>query len=272
MRHRLLERCIAGLLLAFACVAAGWAQPAAKRTAIEGEPVRSVLWVGNSFFYFNNGIVSYMSQLAAGSGEGAATRHTMFTVSGGGIDWQDIEPYLRPDSRVGRYSFLPNNEVRFNAPGQQYDTVVIMDCSQCPIHPQLKGIFHEYAKRDADAARKYGVRPVLFMSWAYKDKPEMTAQLAGAYTTEGNANDMLVIPAGLAFARAVEKRPELELYQPDKRHPTVAGTYLAACTSYAALTGRSPVGNPYTGGLAPDVARFLQQTAWETVADYYGSR
>ena len=30
---------------------------------------------------------------------------------------------------------------------------------------------------------------------------------------------------------------------------------------YAALTGRSPVGNPYTAGLDPSQARFLQQMA-----------
>jgi hypothetical protein len=32
--------------------------------------------------------------------------------------------------------------------------------------------------------RKHGARPVYFMSWAYQDKPEMTAQLAEAYTRE----------------------------------------------------------------------------------------
>src|SRR5437764_11017061 len=112
----------------------------------------------------------------------------------------------------------------------------MMDCSQCPIHPQLQGICHDYAKRDAEIARKHGVRPAFFMSWAYKDRPEMTAKLADAYTAEANANDALVIPAGLAFARAMASRPDLELYQPDKRHPSVAGTYLAACTAYAALT------------------------------------
>ena len=34
----------------------------------------------------------------------------------------------------------------------------------------------------------------------------MTAQLAAAYTEAGNANDALVIPAGLAFAKALYKR------------------------------------------------------------------
>jgi len=79
-----------------------------------------------------------------------------------------------------------------------------------------------------------------------------------------------VIPAGLAFARARERQPELDLYAPDKRHPSLAGTYLAACTTYAALTGKSPVGNSYVAGLDAQAAKFLQEVAWETAQDYYG--
>jgi len=130
-------------------------------------------------------------------------------------------------------------------------------------------VFHEYVKKDSEIIARNGARPVLFMSWAYKDKPEMTAQLAEQYTIAGNANDALVIPAGLAFARAIADRPGLELYQPDKRHPSLAGTYLAACTTYAAITGKSPVGNSYTAGLDAALAAFLQTTAWETVRAYY---
>jgi hypothetical protein len=66
----------------------------------------------------------------------------------------------------------------------------------------------------------------------------------------------------------VALKPELELYVPDKRHPSLAGTYLAACTVYAALLGKSPVGNAYTAGLPADVARHLQQVAWDTVKEY----
>jgi len=107
------------------------------------------------------------------------------------------------------------------------------------------------------------------MTWAYKDKPEMTAQLAEEYTIAGNSNDALVIPAGLAFAKAIAKRSELELYQSDKRHPSLLGTYLAACTSYASIYQKSPVGNRYTAGLDPAVARFLQTIAEETVREYF---
>jgi hypothetical protein len=158
----------------------------------------------------------------------------------------------------------------FNQPGKQFDAVVVMDCSQCPIHPQLKGVFHDYAKKQSDIVRKHGARPIFFMSWAYKDKPEMTAQLAEAYTLAANRNDALVIPAGLAFAKAIARRPELELYQPDTRHPTLAGTYLAACTTYAAVFGKSPVGNNYVAAIDRDTANFLQTVAWETVREYFG--
>jgi hypothetical protein len=109
------------------------------------------------------------------------------------------------------------------------------------------------------------------MTWAYKDKPEMTAQLAEEYTMAGNNNDALVIPAGLAFAKAIGKRPELEFYQPDKRHPTLIGTYLAASTAYASIYKKSPAGNSYVGGVDPKTANFLQSVAWETVQEYFGN-
>ena len=80
---------------------------------------------------------------------------------------------------------------------------------------------------------------------------------------------MLVIPVGLAFANAIKKRGDLELYQPDKRHPSPAGTYLAASTAYAALYGKSPVGNKFTAGLDAATVELLQNVAWETVQSYY---
>jgi hypothetical protein len=191
------------------------------------------------------------------------------TISGSGLDWHDVASYLQPNG-IGKYSFVPGNKIVFNPAGRQFDGVIMMDCSQCPIHPQLEAAFHATVKKDAEIVSKYGARPILFMSWAYKDKPEMTAQLAEQYTIAGNANNALVIPAGLAFAKAIAKRPQLELYQPDLRHPTLAGTYLAACTSFATIQKKSPVGLKYTAGLDPEVAGFLQSVAAETVKEYFG--
>ena len=61
------------------------------------------------------------------------------------------------------------------------------------------------------------------------------------------------------------KATEVPLRVEDGRHPTLAGTYLAACTMFAALRGESPVGLAYTAGLSDTQASILQQVAWETV-------
>ena len=257
----------ASLLVAVAAPATAQTKPA--RVEAAGAPIRSVLWIGNSFFYYNNSMHGHYNDLVRAGEPGAKNRGTSVTISGSGLDWHDIAAYLAPDG-IGKYSFVPGNKIVFNPPGKQFDTVIMMDCSQCPVHPQLAGAFHATVKKDAAIIAKYGARPVLFMSWAYKDAPEMTAQLAEQYTIAGNANDALVIPAGLAFAKAIAKRPELELYQPDKRHPTLAGTYLAACTTYATLRKKSPVGIKYDAGLGAELATFLQTVADETVKEYLG--
>ena len=245
------------------------AQTKPKRTDIGSEPVRSTMWVGNSFFYYNNSMHDHVRNIVRAADPQARPRAVSVTISASRLVWHDMESYFRPNA-IGSYALAGDNEIAPASSGRQYDTVIMMDCSQCPIHSQLRSLFHEYAKKHSDTIRKHGARPVLFMSWANKDKPEMTAQLAEQYTIAGNNNDALVIPAGLAFAKAIAKRPDLEFYQPDKRHPSLIGTYLAANTVYAALYRKSPVGNKYLAGIDPATAQFLQTVAWETTQEYFG--
>ena len=164
---------------------------------------KTEIFIGNSFFYYNNSMHSHVlaMQRAADPANKQAYRATSVTISGSGFDWHDVESYFRPNA-IGYYSFDEQNNVVFNKLDKLFDVAIMMDCSQCPIHPTLKTVFTEYAKKDSDIVRAKGAKPVFFMSWAYADKPEMTAQLAEAYTIAGNANNALVIPAGLAFARA----------------------------------------------------------------------
>src|SRR5207302_11331400 len=151
-----------------------------------------------------------------------------------------VESYFRPNA-IASYSFDEHNNVVFGERDKLFDVAVMMDCSQCPIHPRLKTVFSEFAGKDSEIVRAHGAKPVFFMSWAYADKPEMTAQLAEAYTVAGNANNALVIPAGLAFARAISKQPELNLYAPDRGHPSLAGAYLPTYGVFAARLARAPL-------------------------------
>jgi hypothetical protein len=80
----------------------------------------------------------------------------------------------------------------------------------------------------------------------------------------------VAIPAGLAFAKSIGKRPGLEFFQLDNRHPSLIGTYLAASTAYASIYKKSPINNSYVAGIDPKTANFLQSVAWETVQEYFG--
>jgi len=63
--------------------------------------------------------------------------------------------------------------------------------------------------------------------------------------------------------------PALNLFAPDREHPSLAGTYLQTCVVYAAVTRNSPVPLRYApAGISPEDALFLRQIAWETVRDW----
>ena len=265
MRQTLLSLLLAAALFVAPALAVAQTAPFVKTLA--PQKPNNFLFIGNSFYYFNNGITRHIAGLERGLG-GPVHRATMATIDGSGLDWHDVESYFRPGA-VGYYDIDASNTLTFAPPGKIYDAAVMMDCSQCPIHPQLAPVFVKQVKLDSDIVRKHDAIPILFMSWAYADKPGMTAALAEAYTKAGNDNGALVIPAGLAFARALKGRPDVRLYIEDNRHPTMAGTYLAAATTYGAIQGRSPEASTYTAGLDGDLASYLRSVAWATVQAYY---
>jgi hypothetical protein len=227
----------------------------------------SILLIGNSFFYYNNGINHHLNGFVLADDPAYNLRTVMVTISGGGVDWHDVKSYFRPNA-LSRYSFDADNTVVFNTLDRLFDVAILLDSSQGPIHPELRSTFETVGAQHIETIRANGAEPVLFMSWAYKDMPEMTEALAEAYVSAGERHGVLVIPAGLAFARSIAARRDLDLYVADKRHPSLAGTYLATAVSYASLFRRSPVGNSYSAELEPDVAAYLQQVAWDTVQSF----
>jgi hypothetical protein len=249
-----------------ACATAPTPAPAAPKSARTGD-VQTLLWVGNSFFYYNNSMHGHVGQILSTVGM-RGTRATSATISGSGINWHDVAAHFKPGG-VASYSFVGDNEVRFNKFERPFDAVLMMDCSQCPVHPQLQSVFYEFAKKHSDTVRSNGAEPAFFMSWAYADKPEMTQQLAAEYIKAGKQNNALVVPAGIAFANSIAKRPDINLYIADKRHPSLAGTYLGACVVAASVYKKNPVGSTYNAGLPADVAAHLQAVAWETVQAFH---
>jgi len=258
------------LLVALLLSGAPLAQTAPTVKTLGTPPPANALYVGHSFFYFNNGLPTIVAHLLDGADPKNDFHFRMVTIGGAQLAWHDIGAYLRPGAMQG-FRVGADNALVFEKPRQRsFDAVIMMDCSQCPIHPQLKAAFHETVRKDSELVVEHGAKPVLFMTWAYKDKPDMTGRVAEEYTLAGNESGALVIPAGLAFAAAMSRNPSVEIYDPDKRHPSYAGSYLAACVVIATVYGKDPVGNPYRAGLEPKTAAFLQQVAADTVREYFG--
>src|ERR1700716_2526324 len=162
---------------------AAQAQTKPVGTSLGPDFPKTGIFIGNSFFYYNNGLPGHVSLMekAADSEHKNDYRNTMVTIGGSGFDWHDVESYFRPNA-IGSYSFDENNNIVFNKANKLFDVAVMMDCSQCPIHPSLNSFFTDYAKKNSDTVRAHGGKPVFFTSWPYADKPEMTAQLGKTYT------------------------------------------------------------------------------------------
>jgi len=122
-----------------------------------------------------------------------------------------------------------------------------------------------------------GGKTALYMTHAQvkphrRAKPENIRLLEDLYVSVGNEIGALVIPVGLAFEEAYRRKPDIKLHRHDNNHPNLKGTYLAACTVFASIFGKSPVGNSYDyyGEIEKEIAAFLQQVAEDTVKKFYG--
>ena len=94
---------------------------------------------------------------------------------------------------------------------------------------------------------------------------------------QAKLNDIWVATTGPAFMEVRLTRPDLRVTQSKTdAHPGVHGAYINACSLFAIITDKSPVGLPATlritananGGekvdfdIKPDDAKYLQEAAW----------
>lgn len=215
------------------------------RSASDPAPGR-VLFVGNSFTFYNNGLHNHYRAMVR-ERDGAAGQIRALTLSGGKLG----------EHRAG---------LRQRLVEQRWDAVVLQGHSNAPLTDPAT--FDRDVGRYCDLIRAHGARPLLFMTWAYTGRPEMTGALQQLYCGAGARADAAVVPVGLAFEELAGLHPEIDLRLADRKHPTPAGSYLAACTLFAVLRDESPIGLAYTAGLPETLVSALQRTAWQTVQDF----
>ena len=226
------------------------AQAAVAPERISIDPPEKILFIGNSFTYYNNSVHNRLRNLMV-AGNKKVDLIRAWTLSGAEL----IEHAAGIESVVA---------------SENWDVVVLQGHSLEAIKKDKIKMFQRASRRYHEIIEKAGAETVFFMTWAYEDHPEYTGSLDRSYTMIGNYVGSLVVPVGKSFALATERHPDIRLHTSDKKHPTLAGTYLAACTFYAAFFGESPEGLDYDAGLNEATALKLQTVAWQTTNAYYG--
>lgn len=143
-----------------------------------------------------------------------------------------------------------------------YDAVVLQEQSTLPVKNATR--MHENVRLFDGAIAAAGAKTVLYMTWARRNAPESQQAITDAYTGIGRELGATVVPVGLAWQRFLRDNDEPVLHDRDQSHPTMAGSYLAACVFLAALFGESPVGiDADVPGLSADDRAALQAAAWQ---------
>jgi len=240
----------------------------------------SVLMMGNSYTGTNN-----LATLVDGIMDADGYNATLGSLNAGGMKlpqhWSNVN--------------TSGNQWNTTLRGSSWDYVVLQDQSQVPSFPTTDSMWQDSKNASvslSDAIADEGGETVLFMTWGYRDGDSlnsfnnnftaMQSRLTEGYTryaenisTAGHA--VWIAPVGLAFKTihddvvangddpTVSGNLFYDLYSSDGSHPSLSGSYLAACVFHATVTGETCVGSTDTVNLNSSTKLALQQAADDTV-------
>ena len=240
----------------------------------------SVLMMGNSYTSAN-GLASMVEGVMDADGYNA----TVDTVNGGGMKlpahWQNVN--------------TSGNQWNTTLRGSAWDYVVLQDQSQVPTFPTTNGVWQDSKNASVSlshAIEDEGGETVLFMTWGYRDGDSLNSfnnnfttmqeRLLEGYTRYAEnisaaGNAVWMAPVGLAYktvhdnvlSGGVDPTTSgnlfYDLYSSDGSHPSLSGSYLAACVFHSTTTGEHCVGSTDSVNLNAATKLALQQAADDTV-------
>lgn len=224
-----------------------------------------VLFVGNSYLYYGDSLHNHVRRMvsAANPGIEKKLKYKSATIGGAALAHHNID-YLTEPGQIG---------VK-----EPFQLVILQGGSGEPLSEARRVRFREKVIEFNKIITARGGKTALYLTHVYvkphkQAKPENIRLTESLYVSVGNEVGALVIPVGLAFEEAYRRKPDIKLHKDyDGTHPELIGIYLAACTVYASVYGKSPVGNSYDyfGKIDKETSSFLQQVAEDTVKNFYG--
>ena len=162
---------------------------------------------------------------------------------------------------------------------EKWDYVVLQDQSQLPSFPEpdVEEMVYPYARAlDSLVDLNHScTKTVFYMTWGRKNGDAqncpnwppvctyrgMDSLLALRYTKMSNDNKALLSPVGAVWKYLRTNYPGIELYQSDESHPTLAGSYAAACCFYSLILKKDPTLIQYAAGLGTSQVEAIREAA-----------
>ncbi|HLP22375.1 MAG TPA: PKD domain-containing protein [Chitinophagales bacterium] len=166
-----------------------------------------------------------------------------------------------------------------------WDYVVLQDQSQFPSFPdsQVQADVYPYASFLDSLVNAYSTcaETVFYNTWGRKNGDAdncnswpvvctyqgMDSMLALRYGVMAADNNALLSPVNEVWKYLRNNYPGLELYDADGSHPSLAGTYAAACCFYTVLFRKDPTGISYISSLSATDAGNIRAAAKAVVFD-----
>ena len=227
--------------------------------------VRKALFVGNSYTYYND-LPKLIADLAHSGGD--SLYHDQNTI--GGYSLQSHATNSNTVSKIQNgswdYLILQEHSQRPSLPlsqveAQFYPAAYTLDSLFHSVRPTAQSVFYmTWGRENGDASNCATWPPVC----TYEG---MDSLLNLRYQTIADSLDAGISPVSVVWRSLRTTHPGIQLYNADESHPSLAGSFVAACTFYAVLFQKDPSLLAYNGGLDSTEAGIIKRSARDLVFD-----
>ncbi len=172
-----------------------------------------------------------------------------------------------------------------------WDYVVLQEQSQAPSFPpsQVELTVFPFARALDSVINTHNpcAETVFYMTWGRKNGDAnncanwppvctyagMDSLLNLRYRMMADSNEAILSPVGAVWKYIRTNFPNIELYDPDQSHPSVRGTYAAACCFYTTLFRKDPTNITFNAGLpntdANNIKQAVKEVVYNNLADWH---
>lgn len=215
-------RTIVLLLLLTQCRTAVVPDPEPEENLIPAafEPGResiNILFAGNSLTYSND-LPALIAEL--GEMDQVTVKHKMIAPGGYSLEDHWNTGVVQKEMSAVHYDLVV---------GQQGPSAL----------PESQVLLKQYAEKYSQECARVKSAWALYMVWPSEQRSFDLDNVIYSYTQAAKSTSALLFPVGLAWKMTWEEDPGFPLYGPDRFHPSVHGSLLAALTIYATLQAKS---------------------------------